>query len=234
VSCHWDPKNHGCDAVWKALAPIMPDRLSAGHFLSVCGLILETRHPDTGERMLLVEPNAGGWGASNDHDGAEGLVCVGDGETYILPVEVTETVYDILVDQYAYHITEGGEGKYRGGRGLIRDYRIVGSDDAILSTTFTRHRTPPWGVNGGRPGTTNMVEIHRREGVVSQRAGKITRTRLRLGDVARLITGTSGGWGDPRDRAGAAVAADVRAGLVTPQRAHDVYGQPSGDTLADR
>ena len=151
--------------------------------------------------MLLVEPNAGGWGASNDHDGAEGLVCVGDGETYILPVEVTETVYDILVDQYAYHITEGGEGKYRGGRGLIRDYRIVGSDDAILSTTFTRHRTPPWGVNGGRPGTTNMVEIHRREGVVSQRAGKITRTRLRLGDVARLITGTSGGWGDPRDRA---------------------------------
>jgi N-methylhydantoinase B len=145
-----------------------------------------------------------------------------------LPVEVTEAAYGIQVDQYAYHITEGGEGKHRGGRGLVRDYRIIGHDDAILSTTFTRHRTPAWGVNGGRSGTTNTVEIHRREGVVSQRAGKMTRVRLRPGDVARLITGTGGGWGDPRERDAAAIAADLRAGMVTPQVARDIYGLPGG------
>jgi N-methylhydantoinase B len=44
------------------------------------------------------------------------------------------------------------------------------------------------------------------------------------GDVARFITGTGGGWGDPRDRDPAAGARDVQAGFVSPQVAREVYG----------
>jgi N-methylhydantoinase B len=56
-----------------------------------------------------------------DKDGENGLVCVGDGETYVIPVEACETRYGVLVDQYALDIVDGGAGEYRGGRGLVRD-----------------------------------------------------------------------------------------------------------------
>jgi len=71
------------------MASIVPDRLPAGHFLSVYGVVLAGIHPDTGKLFLLVEPQAGGWGAGHNKDGEDGLACVGDGETYIIPVEVT-------------------------------------------------------------------------------------------------------------------------------------------------
>jgi len=41
---------------------------------------------------------------------------VGDGETYIIPVEVAETHYGIMVDQYTLAIEDGGAGKFRGGK----------------------------------------------------------------------------------------------------------------------
>jgi N-methylhydantoinase B len=47
---------------------------------------------------------------------------------------------------------------------------------------------------------------------------------LKKGDVARLITGCGGGWGDPAERDKDAVRADVRAGLISPETARDVYG----------
>jgi len=70
-------------------------------------VVLSGIHPDTGELFILAEPQAGGWGAGADKDGEAGLVCVGDGETYIIPIEVAETRYGILVDRYGYDITEG-------------------------------------------------------------------------------------------------------------------------------
>ena len=95
VSTYWESMIFAADLVWKALAPHVPQRLSAGHFLSVCGDVTVTVHPDTNKTTILVEPNAGGWGASIDDDGEAGLICVGDGETYILPIEVTEAEYGI-------------------------------------------------------------------------------------------------------------------------------------------
>ena len=133
VSTYWETMIFAADLVWKALAPTVPDRLSAGHFISVCGDVTFTIHPDTGKPAILVEPNAGGWGAAIDQDGEAGLVCVGDGETYILPLEVTEAIYGIQVDRYEFNTAPGGEGKYQGGRGLIRDYRILSEQGGFIT-----------------------------------------------------------------------------------------------------
>jgi N-methylhydantoinase B len=212
------------DLVWKALAPHMPERLSAGHFLSVCGDVTVTVHPDTNQTTILVEPNAGGWGASVDDDGEAGLVCVGDGETYILPIEVTEAEYGILVDRYQFDIVEGGEGEYRGGRGLIRDYQIVSDAGGSITATFGRHKYLPWGVAGGRDGSRNAIQIRFADGRDPVTVGKTARYPLAKGDVARLITGTGGGWGDPRQRPREKVLADLRAELITEEIAREVYG----------
>ncbi len=224
VSTYWETMIFAADLVWKALAPTVPDRLSAGHFLSVCGDVTFTIHPDTGKPAILVEPNAGGWGASIDQDGEAGLVCVGDGETYILPLEVTEAIYGIQVDRYEFNTAPGGEGKYQGGRGLIRDYQILSEQGGFITATFGRHKFMPWGVDGGRDGSMNAVQIRFADGREPVTVGKTARYPLKKGDVARLITGAGGGWGDPAERDLDAVRADLRAGLISAETAREVYG----------
>jgi N-methylhydantoinase B len=54
--------------------------------------------------------------------------------------------------------------------------------------------------------------------------GKTARYPLKKGDVARLITGCGGGWGDPSERDKDAVRTDLRAGLISAATARDVYG----------
>ena len=222
VSTYWETMNYVTDLVWKALAPIVADRLPAGHFLSVCGVVVAGIHPDTNELFLLVEPQAGGWGAGAEKDGESGLMCVGDGETYVIPVEVAETRYGILVDRYQLDSVDAGAGRHRGGRGCIRDYRAA-VDEITLTATFGRHKYVPWGVDGGQPGSRNEVRIFHEDGreVV---LGKSARYPLKRGEVARLVTGTGGGWGNPLDRPVEEVVDDVKDGYVTFAQAEGDYG----------
>jgi N-methylhydantoinase B len=224
VSTYWETMLYVSDLIWKAMAPVCPDRLSAGHFLSVCGVVLAGYHPDNGELFLLVEPQAGGWGAGAHKDGENGLVCVGDGETYIIPIEVCETRYGVIVDQYSLDTSaEGGAGRHRGGRGLIRDYRIV-KDGTSYTGTFGRYKYVPWAMEGGKAGSKNYTKVIYADGRPSIEFGKIARLQLQEGDVVRLITGTGGGWGSPLDRPADVVADDVRNGYITVEMAKKDYG----------
>jgi N-methylhydantoinase B len=235
VAAYFEATEMASDLVWHALAPAFPDRLPAGTFVSVCSTSLVLTHPDTGEETLLVEPQPGGWGATRDADGQHGLVSVGDGETYTIPVEVAEQRYGVRVEQFGFDIVEGaGAGRRRGGRGLVREYRI-GSDEALLTVAWGRHLYPPWGAAGGRDGSPNYVEVLRDGEPIGPRFGKASRLPLRRGDVVRLVTGSGGGYGDPRERPPELIAADLRDGLITDAEAADIYGreqgrQPGSDT----
>ena len=60
VSTYWETMLYAADLIWKAMAPVLPKRLPAGHFLSVCAPVIAGLHPDTGDFFILVEPSAGG------------------------------------------------------------------------------------------------------------------------------------------------------------------------------
>jgi N-methylhydantoinase B len=223
VAAYFEATEMASDLVWHALAPAFPQRLTAGSYVSVCSTSLALTHPDTGEPALLVEPQPGGWGASATGDGEHGLVSVGDGETYVIPVEVAEQRYGILVSRFGFDIVEGaGAGRYRGGRGLVREYRIR-SDEALLTVAWGRHLTPPWGAAGGREGSPNYVQVVREE-MPAEPFGKISRMPLRQGDLVRLVTGTGGGYGDPGEREPARVLADLNDEIITPREAQKFYG----------
>ena len=86
-----------------------------------------------------------------------------------------------------------------------------------------RHRFSSWGVAGGRAGAVNgndslLPDAPKRD------IGKRTVYRPELHEVIRLWSGGGGGYGDPFTRDPAAVARDVAAGLVSRERARDVYG----------
>ncbi|MFN8371254.1 MAG: hydantoinase B/oxoprolinase family protein [Anaerolineae bacterium] len=222
VSTYWETMDFAADLVWKALAPAVPNRLPAGHFLSVCGTIVSGKHPDTGELFILVEPQVGGWGAGATRDGVNALFCIGDGETYVIPVEVCEQRYGVLVDQFALNIADGGAGRYRGGRGVIRDYRIT-SDEAFITGTFGRFKFYPWGMKGGAEGSPNYMEMLRAD-CTSEIFGKTAQYRLKRGEVARMATGTGGGYGDPYKRPEEEIVQDVRDGYITAEMAERDYG----------
>lgn len=222
TSTYWETRLVASDTVWQALAPHLPEALGAGHYLSVCSEVLRTRDTRTGELALLVEPNAGGWGAGADRDGEDGLFCMGNGQTYVLSGEVAETRYDVLLQRYGFDITPGGEGKFRGGRGVVREYHML--SEGTVTASFGRSVKGAWGVAGGHPGTLNYVEIRFADARPPIKGGKVTRVPLARGDVVRLVTGTGGGWGPPRERSKEAVLEDLRAGMISEDVARSVYG----------
>lgn len=170
----------------------------------------------------MGEPLVGGWGAAYDADGQNGQFCCGDGETYNIPVELTEARYGIQVDQYAFHDESGGAGYYRGGKGVVLDYRIT-ADEALLTVTFSRDTCPPWGLEGGHVGTPNYVQILRNDGKV-ERHSMATALPIKKNEIVRLITATGGGYGDPKGRKKNAVLADIKNGFISKREAEEQYG----------
>lgn len=222
VSTYWETQMYAVDLVWRALAPHVPDRLPAGHMLSVCAVILAGTHAHTGKGVLCVQPLLGGWGAGKTKDGESGQFSAADGETYNIPVEITEARYGFLVEQYAFHTHDGGHGEFRGGRGVTLDYRI-GTDSFTVTGSFGRFKFPPWAMEGGRPGSRNELQIIRADGSV-ETVGKVTGLQLGKGDLVRMTTASGGGWGDPRRRDKEKVRSDVLNQYITAAQASEYYG----------
>ncbi|MGW8428437.1 hydantoinase B/oxoprolinase family protein [Peribacillus simplex] len=223
VSNYFETLLGSLDLIWKAMAPHLPERLAAGHHLSVCSVTLSGKHPDTNESFLIVEPSVGGWGAADGQDGAAGQFCVADGETYNVPVEVAETRYGVLVDEYSLRADGAGAGKNVGGSGVIRSYRAL-TDGQFATITFGRNQTKPWGANGGKDGSHNEFFIEKANGEIEGPFGVYARYPLNKGDVIKLITGTGGGYGDPIERPAQLVVQDVKSGYITPEQAQENFG----------
>jgi N-methylhydantoinase B len=223
TSNYWESGSAGGDLVWKALAPVLPHRLTAGHFLSVCAVTLSGKHHVTGEPFLIVEPSVGGWGAGEGMDGARGQFCIGDGETYNMPVEIAETRYGVMVDEYSLRCDGAGAGEYIGGSGVVRSYRAL-SDNQTVTVTFGRHKFLPWGVRGGEAGSPNEFYVEKANGEIDGPFGIYPRYPLNKGDVVKLVTATGGGYGHPFDRPADKVALDAKNGYISIEQAERKFG----------
>lgn len=211
------------DLVWKALAPHVPHRLAAGHLASVCSVTIAGNHQDTKEPFLIVEPSVGGWGGADGQDGASGQFCIADGETYNVPVEIAETRYGVMIDEYCLRIDGAGAGEFIGGKGVIRSYRAL-SDGQTATITYGRNLVKPWGINGGHEGTPNEFYIIKSNGETDGPFGVYPRYPLQKNDVVKLMTATGGGYGNPLKRSAEKVANDVKNEYFTVEEARELFG----------
>lgn len=223
VSINFEGRLCGADLIWKALANDLPNRLVAGHFLSICSITLTGNHPDTNEPFLIVEPSVGGWGASENSDGNSAQFCVGPGETYNVPVEVAEKRFGVMIDEYSLNTDGKGAGEYTGGFGVVRAYRVL-SDNQTVTSMFGRHKFAPWSINNGKEGSPNKVVIKKKDGTILGPYGLQARIPLEKNDVVELITGTGGGYGNPFRRNPVKVQRDVKNGYITIKQAEDNFG----------
>ena len=210
------------DLLWRCLAQVLPKRLAAGHFSSVCGTFIGGTHPDTGLQYTIIEPQLGGWGASEHGDGNSAMFCGFHGETFNCPAEINEARNGLTVDRMELNIEPGGEGCFTGGHGIVMDYRIR-ADNSYLTAGYTRSRFPAWGVDGGKQGSPNYVRVIRKDGS-SERFAFVSGLTLNTDDVVQVVTGNGGGMGDPHARSRKLVQRDIRNGLLTAKRAAEVYG----------
>jgi N-methylhydantoinase B len=213
------------DLILRCLAEHMTDRIPAGNFASICGTLFGGIHPDTGRQYAVIEPELGGWGGSPSADGVPGQFSAFHGETYNCPAEVAEARYGVTVDYLSFHDEEGGEGQYRGGKGVRVDYRIR-SDNAWLTVAYTRSKYPPWSLMGGQPGSPNHIIIRRADGN-KERHSVVSGLSLNKDDVIQVMTATGAGWGDPKKRDKALVKEDLKNGYITPAQAEKYYAYDS-------
>ena len=222
VSIYYESLLAAMEVMWRALAPLMPHKLPVGHMRTVGATFISGLNPQTGDLYVMGEPLVGGWGASLDRDGDSGQFCSANGETFNIPIELAESRYGFEIDQYAFHQEDGGAGEFRGGKGVVLDYRVT-AEEAQLTYSATRTVSRPWGAANGRDGSCNRAQILRNDGSV-ETYSMVTGAKAVKGEVFRLISGTGGGYGDPSKRDRAKLLRDVRDGFVTPEQARRDYG----------
>ncbi len=213
------------NTVFRALAQIREAHVMACDHGSSNNMIISGRDPSSGERYVIYEYPEGGWGGNRDRDGLSAVWSI-VGNTWNVPVEVVEERFPVRVERYELRTDSGGAGTHRGGLGIRRDHRLLGHD-AGLSIVANRVRIPPWGLEEGHAGAPAGFVID--PGEPSERpaapefGSKAHDVTLRSGEVISQLTAGGGGWGDPARRAPEAVAADVRAGYVSPSAAESEY-----------
>ena len=115
------------DTVLLAMSQAAPERIPAAHYGNISSMLLTGRDPANGRQFTSIEPIAGGWGARPHGDGPSAIYTIGHGDTFNVPIEVLETRFPVIVERYRMRIDSGGAGRYRGGLGLERVYRIIGN-----------------------------------------------------------------------------------------------------------
>jgi N-methylhydantoinase B len=208
------------DTIIKALAPAVPARVAAAHH-GQAGSHRFHGFIENGRRFSNLDTAHGGWGASHDMDGPGPFKTLAHGDTHDVPVEMQEALYPIRIDHVGFITDSGGAGQYRGGPGVEKRYTIL--HPCWLTVTFVRHDCPAWGLLGGKNGAPASVELDR-DGKLSGRLLKVNEVSLAAGDLVTLYTGGGGGYGSPLERDPEAVAADIKAGLVSVKAAASIYG----------
>ncbi|CAM3388407.1 Methylhydantoinase [Bordetella sputigena] len=207
------------DLVYGALAPAIPDRVTAaGNGSCVSAVFSGTR--EDGSAWAYLETIGGGMGARQHLDGLDG-VHVHMTNTSNLPAESLEQEYPLTLLRYELVDDSGGPGRQRGGMGLRRVYRA--ERDCRMMVNGSRHKYAPWGLEGGGPGGKGELRFGPGTKPFQGNSGV-----LKAGDIVEVITPGAGGYGDPRERPRDLVREDLRAGNIDAVTARTAYGYEAG------
>ncbi len=148
------------------------------------------------ERYQNYETICGGMGAGPGGDGASAIQ-VHMTNTRMTDPEVLEQRFPVRVEEMSIRRGSGGEGRFRGGDGVVRRLRFL---EPMTATILSSHRdTRPFGVRGGKDGTAGRNRVLRADGSFEELAGNDA-VELGAGDLIMIETPGGGGWGDPAMR----------------------------------
>lgn len=214
-----------------ALAQAVPDRVPAADGGTWSNFLFGGNDPQTGEYYTSYDLHTVGWGGRNGADGNDAVSSM-NGNCRTVPVEVYETRYPWLVEEWSLVPDSGGDGQFRGGLGMQKTI-LCQADEVVVSHVGDRQQCAPWGLHGGGEAALakTMFKPRGQDVWADARAvyGKVSPSKfanviVRTGDRVHIAMPGGGGWGDPAQRPPESVISDVLDGYMSPERAEAVYG----------
>jgi N-methylhydantoinase B len=206
------------DTVNGAMSKAVPDR-AMGAFSHWGNPKIGGIDDKTGKRWIMYDLIFGGYGGRSNKDGVEALAPVMNCAN--VPVEVHETNNPIRVHLLQAIPDTCGAGLYRGGCGTRKDVEVL-CESATVVLLGDRHKSPPYGLFGGKSGS--MAEtLLIRDGKTEHLGSKEIKA-LQRGDVISFRLAGAGGYGDPAKRSREQIKLDVADGYITADKARELYG----------
>jgi len=179
------------DVLLRALAQAVPGKIPAAASGTMNNLTIGGIDPRTGEPFAYYETIAGAMGARPTKNGVSGV------HTHMTnslntPAEALEYAYPLRVRQYGLRRGSAGDGKHRGGEGVVREIEVL--TEAEVTLLADRRQHGPWGLLGGADGGVGKASIIRSDRVSESLPGKFN-VRLNKGERIRIESPGAGGWG---------------------------------------
>ncbi len=182
------------DVMLGALSKAIPDRIPAAAQGTMNNVIFggnDCRNErGSDDAWVYYETLAGGMGGHADGAGLSAVQCHMT-NTKNSSIEVLEMHYPLRVRHYTVRKNSGGDGLFKGGDGLIREWEVL--EDCHLSLLTERRNTVPYGLAGGQPGQSGSNRLCR-NGRWEELPAKGS-WQLKAGDIIRIETPGGGGFG---------------------------------------
>lgn len=178
------------DVVFGALSKAISEKVPAASAGSMSNFTFGGINPKTGSDYGYYETIAGGMGGRFGLDGVS-AVQTHMTNTLNTPIESLERELPVMLNSYSIRRNSGGEGKYRGGNSIVREYKFLA--DATVSMITERRKFAPYGLNGGRPGKKgkNTLITKSEKKTIDPKAS----FKVNKGESIRIETPGGGGWG---------------------------------------
>lgn len=178
------------DVLFGALSQFIPKKIAAASSGTMNNVTFGGYDPSRQRSFAYYETIGGGMGGSSDFPGLSGV------HTHMTnslntPLEALENYLPLRIKRYCLRRGSGGEGKNKGGEGIIREYEFhVPTQVTIISE---RRKFAPYGIQGGKSGKKGK-NILISKGKKIPLSSKVN-IKVLPGDVLRIETPGGGGYG---------------------------------------
>ena len=222
--------NRIIDCIIEALAPVLPDRVTAGNSASLSFIAYAGLRP-TGDYWVFLEVNEGSYGAratSDGPDSIDNLMC----NTRNNPLEDLGMHLPMVCERYELRDdVMPGAGRQRGGIGVVKAQRVL--TEGSITHECDRHTDVPRGVFGGSQGAVGKVEQYnfKDPATIKELPAKFSGVNIGADDVIAFYGPCGGGYGDPLERSAEQVLDDVLDDFCTIEQALMAYGVVITDSM---
>jgi N-methylhydantoinase B len=210
-------------AIFGALAQVIPERIAADSGSPIWNVYFKgtDRRQRKFVKMFFM---SGGYGARGRSDGPSCLSFPTNVANS--PIEQFENQAPMLVTEKRLLADSGGAGRFRGGLGQRLSFRSLSPEPLTFMIRHERVQHPPRGFLGGLSGAAGVDLVD------GERVPGKTVMSLRAGQTVTFETPGGGGMYEPAARDRAALARDLRDGVVSAAGAQRDYGWSAADVAA--
>ena len=199
------------EIIYKILSESLPEAFPASSGGCLAAAVWWGKREIDGEPWADGAPHPVGQGGFFGGDGVTSMHHNSAG-TRISPTEIWESRNPWLIKKIELAKDSCGAGEFRGGLGLDLEFEML--EDTFITTVVERTKFPPWGINKGKEGRANNVEVIKKSGekfYMPKKSGY----KLNKGDKITFLTGGGGGYGDPLKRSSNMIKNDIKQGYLS-------------------